>query len=335
MVDEVENTPLAGDEKQTRYENEEKAALAQLRGRRGLIPRIYKHVRRWFVGYDVPREARDDWLRVKYAFDRLKSRLLNGGSVTAQQIDNLAFACACLNEARETTDLYEAWRNINQASETLCHVGDDEEQAFLLQRFKAWEPILQTELLKIYKPDTTDEMKENRQSSNSACCELTIHSQHWQLVNQSNSLRIKLRSRLAWIMMIVVLIAVAAATILHTRHGLKNEIDYPFIWVSVFGLLGGALSAFLSARNLRPTAVDYRSTIGQVILRLALGAGGAFVLYSALIFPDFLKEELANTIKLLPGVILLGVVGGFSERLFKGMIEQFEARVLPNRQPPG
>ena len=90
----------------------------------------------------------------------------------------------------------------------------------------------------------------------------------------------------------------------------------------MLGLFGGALSVLLSARDRKVTAITYGQTKSHIIMRLLLGAAGAYVMYVLVSLPGLVGEKVYGYLNKPQGFIALGIVAGFSERLFKETLEK-------------
>ena len=90
----------------------------------------------------------------------------------------------------------------------------------------------------------------------------------------------------------------------------------------MLGLFGGALSVLLSARDRKVTAITYGQTKSHIIMRLLLGAAGAYVMFVLVSLPGLMSKEVFGYLQKPQGFIALGIVAGFSERLFRNTLEK-------------
>jgi hypothetical protein len=336
----------------TTYEQLEEEKYKELRRHRGWLRRITGGIVGW-ISPGIASEARDDWLRVQRSLDMVRARLFDNGTVSNIEAHQLAIASAYLKLARKARDLPETWDFINQASEVMCQLADDSEKQALFERLAAWEPNLEVWLEELYeKKKVTDAFHEKReQSKNEPCRALTIHSQQWQLINQWVWFSRKLWTLACCILTVALVLAIIAAEIHWKPNGAADQqhaataeadaevigkgtqdIENPFLWISVLGLFGGALSALLSAIARKVTAVTYAQSRTQVVIRLLLGASGAFVMYTLISMPGLVNEPVAKYLGSMPGFLALGILSGFSERLYKRALNRLASQ-FPTTAP--
>ena len=106
---------------------------------------------------------------------------------------------------------------------------------------------------------------------------------------------------------------------------LKDSMGYATI--ALIGLFGGALSALLKSREKKVTAVTFGISKSQVYMRLLLGASGAFVIFVLMSLPGFVDQKLVEYFASPAGFIALGIISGFSERLFLTSLDKLDAAV--------
>lgn len=337
------------------YETIEKDRIREIRRQKGGLRRFFDAPLRW-LSPGVAYEARDDWLRLENHYDTIKARLLDSGA-SPETLHQLATANAYLEITRSTRDLAETWALVNQAGEILCKLGNDEEKTALVQRMENWRPLLDSRLDELYKNESVSKkMNEtlNEQNDPGQC--MAIYSQHWNLINQWISFSQRLWRFAARMLFISLTLAIITAEIISaplgddakdspvtssinaetdsTPPGGKMEsnstvsnkktpvTEHPYLSISLLGLFGGALSALLSASDRRVTAITYRQHRSQILIRLLLGASGAFVIYTLISTPNLFDVELVAFFQYkTEGFLALGVVAGFSEQLFKKTLE--------------
>ena len=341
------------------YEQLEEVKYKDLRRQRGWLRRITGGIVGW-VSPGIASEARDDWLRVQRSLDMVRAKLFDKGTVSGIEAHQLAIASAYLRLARKARDLPETWDFINQASEVICQLADDSDKQALFNRLAAWEPNLEVWLEQLYeKKKVTDAFNEKReQAKNEPCRALTIRSQQWQLINQWVWFSRKLWRLACCVLTVALVLAIVAAEIHWKPNGAAGQqhaataeadsevigeetqgigedaqdIENPFVWISVLGLFGGALSALLSATGRKVTAVTYAQSRTQVVIRLLLGASGAFVMYTLISMPGLVNEPVAKYLGSMPGFLALGIVSGFSERLYKRALNRLASQ-FPTTAP--
>jgi len=330
---EAEERGAAGTGGSPEFEALQTAMIAAIRRHRGPVRGAIDQVQRWFSP-GLAHETHDDWLRLRRAIDHLRARYESRGALTAEIAQQLATAGAYLEIARSTADLAEAWSFVNQASEILCGLVEDQEKPYFLQRLSTWDPILHHWLTELYDDaEVPKGLKKTRDEATEPCHKLAIHAQQWHLINQWISFSRRLW-RLALLILVVALgLAVAVAEHLYeVKAGTPVIVRNPFIWISVLGLFAGALSALLTAGARKVTAITYGQSRSQVFIRLALGASGAFVVYVLVQMPGFLNAPVKQFFGTLEGFIALGIVAGFSERLFKDALDRL-AKQFPTSEP--
>lgn len=312
--------------------------LIELRRQKGWIHWIVTRVFRWFSG-GIAAEARDDWLRVRRKVDAIKARLFEAGGASPEEADYLATASAYLELARYSRDLAEAWGFVNQADEVVCKLTSS--PATQVTRLDSWEPLLAHWLSELYDDkDLVDQLKQCRDGSKTDPCNaISVHSQQWTLINHWISFSRKLWSLGVWILFVALVLAIGVTEIIvppatelppTTVSPTTTEaptttviaIPLPYVTIAVLGLFGGALSALLSARSRKVTAITYGQNKSRIIMRLLLGAAGAYVMYVLVTLPGLMNDKVSGYLTTPQGFIALGIVAGFSERLFQDTLER-------------
>jgi len=307
----------------------EKAKRHEFRRKSGLIRWVTRALAH-LLSSGIAHEVRDDWQRIRQICDVTQARLFRDGAVSADVAHELASASAYLELARETKDLAETWSFVNQAAEILCVFAEPHERDGIVDRFTTLEPSLARWLKELHGDKTiAAEMQKERDAvRDDPCRKVAVHARQWQLVNLWISFTRRLW-RLALIIVVATLIlAIGVAEYLYrpdlaTGDKLTAFTDDPFIWIAVLGLFGGALSAMLTANDRKVTAVTYGQSRSQIFIRLVLGAAGAFVVYILISMPGLFQPDVVNFInEKLVGFLMLGIVAGFSERLFLSALER-------------
>lgn len=300
------------------------------------LKRSFLHlIRRWLshIFHKVyPIEVRDDWLRVATMHRRIVERIFSeakpeGKSVPSKVLDILTISRDCLCAAKNTDLLLDAWRYVNQASESLSFVANEKECAELFERFMEWEPSLQKNLKDIYEKSQEQEFQKNRTNKKTCQEKIRSHSRQWALINQANFFRIRFSMNITIVFLLSLIGMLLASVFIITEQALEKNIDLHYLYIAIYGWFGAALSALLAARELRPSAVTYRTQWFNVFLRLLLGAGGAIVTYVIVTIPGLITTELSESLQNPPGFIAIGIAGGFSERLFRRLLDRVVRQV--------
>ncbi|HYM39481.1 MAG TPA: hypothetical protein VEY12_04960 [Thermoplasmata archaeon] len=96
---------------------------------------------------------------------------------------------------------------------------------------------------------------------------------------------------------------------------------FHFVGAAFLGLFGGALSAYLGARDVVISIPRYQLIVIHTALRMLIGAAGAFVVITAaLALPLGSLSTLVGTNPF--AFVLAGIAAGFSERLFVDTLEK-------------
>lgn len=300
---------------------------------------LVRSIGRWLsciLGKVFPREVRDDWLSVSVMHSRIEERIFSESEasrkdkpVPTEKLNLLAISHDCLCAAKRTHILEEAWCNLNKASETLSAVANRAECSELAERFLEWEPLLDDNLKDIYGIPLAQKFEKNREEKKECSAKIRTYSRQWTLINQANFFRNRL-SRWVTIVFLLSLTVMLLMTALLIKWNPPDEtIRGSYSYIAIYGWFGAALSILLVAREWRPSAVTFRRLWYSLFLRLLLGAGGAFVTYVVVTTPGLLNTPIRESFQKIPGFIALGIAGGFSERLFRGVLEMIEKRIAP------
>jgi hypothetical protein len=106
-------------------------------------------------------------------------------------------------------------------------------------------------------------------------------------------------------------------------------------WLSMplLGAFGGSLSAIVTARKSVVNAVSYRLIVAHLILRVILGAAGAFIVYAVFLWPGLFDQDLVKSVTTDDRLLLpFGIAAGFSERLFVGALEKISDKLSINSE---
>lgn len=331
--------------------------LKELRRQKGWIHWIVTCVFRWFSG-GIAAEARDGWLRVRRNVDTIKAQLFEAGGAAPEDADQLATASAYLELARYSRDLAEAWGCVNQADEVACKLTPSDERATQVTRLEGLEPLLAHWLSELYDDKALVEKFEQRRerSKTDPCDAISVHVQQWTLINHWISFSRRLWRLCVWILFVTLVLAIGVTEIIvqpttgsppatesppttgspPATTGLQKTtvLPLPYVTIAVLGLFGGALSVLLSARDRKVTAITYGQNKSHIMMRLLLGAAGAYVMYVLVSLPDLMNEKVMAYLTEPQGFIALGIVAGFSERLFKETLEKLAKKFPTSDEKP-
>ena len=173
------------------YEDLFKAATRQakksLGRKRGSIAALVVWLKS-LVSPGIASEAHGDWLRVTAELDRRKAKQPD---VSSDEFGTLTRVNAALDLARESRDLAEVWSFINEAELLLSRTAEETDAQRYLTRMLGLEPTLQAMLENIYEHEAA-ELKAKREGAAKVDEKLSMHAQHWHLVNQEISLSVRL-----------------------------------------------------------------------------------------------------------------------------------------------
>lgn len=316
------------------FQKLKKEKIKELKPDCGPIVIVWHWLRRAF-STGLLSEAADDWLAVKLLTHKITS---DKKSLNKENLESLAIVIACLELARKTRDLSEAWSYINRAGAYLSEVADNNDDLDVLRtRMETLQPLLNSLIkelqlipdipvprLKDFAPQKKTNLKENRK--NESFTYLSAQAQKWHLVNQSMVLSTRLWrfSRIVLTVLIIIALGVVVAGTLTWEK--PNYFFFNYLYIALLGMFGAGLSSALSTRQKKVTAITYQQARERIKIRLLLGAGGAFVLYAIAQFPGF-WTDLKSVLDKDPAFIALGVAAGFSERLFINSLELFASKL--------
>ncbi len=198
----------------------------------------------------------------------------------------------CLHKAGRTRNLADAWSFLNTSTAYLIKgVQDKDLQAAsigLLSSDKSlskasFDRIVDTERrwgLSTKEGDTAPRLPDRSQLFS----RLLLRSYVWDVANRRIWLRIRLLRKFGALLLLFLVAAVLlSAAVLRTQF---SPIYVPwYIATPLLGAFGGSLSASIRARKSLVSAVSYRLIITVLLLRMLLGAAGAFIVYIALNWP--------------------------------------------------
>lgn len=117
-------------------------------------------------------------------------------------------------------------------------------------------------------------------------------------------------------------LAIIAAEIIYAEaNPEKTWYYFPFLYISIFGYLGGGISARLIARDLMEKTRSSQVIIVIMRTRMLIGATGAFTIYAFFgsgIVSSPIVDLLSESIY---AFIAIGILAGFSEQLFLETLE--------------
>jgi hypothetical protein len=282
-------------------------------------------------------EVRHIWLAnysiLKLAVDGLAATTVRNGN-EEMKTHALTMAADYLCKAGRTRNLADAWSCANLAAAFLIKgVDDDDLKAAsigLLSCDKALSKTACERLEKIEASQGLDKAKKKRTKQPSErgrlFSELILRSYVWDSPNRRTSLRIRLLLQVGVILLFLLVGVVLSA-------GYEESIPW-YIAMPLLGAFGGSLSANITARKSVVDAVSYRLIVTLLVLRMLLGAAGAFVAYVVFQWPGLFNTGLVDLIKDGKGPVFLalGIASGFSERLFVGALEKISDKLSINSE---
>jgi hypothetical protein len=324
---------------------------------RGWIRRTTWYIQQWFFVGPRAEIAHDGQVVNQFA-ERIKQRLAKKEEVSDIDKDNLVDVLALLECAKTEPDFGQAWSYINCADATLpLIISPDELNACTVRLEKAdrrlpddyksallgtdnailfgavtqWmeehnaDHALRKQIL-----DAFEKISEATAPPAPSGTKMRYHlyagqlvrAMLWNSINRQISLKLSLwrsiRNRLVFALL-AFLGAVALWAVGHEKPFWPTVT--PFVEIALLGFFGGMLSAFLTARDADVDIPSYELIRSRTSLRMLLGAAGALVVYSVglWLFSEKLQNLLETNLFVFTSV---GIVSGFSERLFIDTLEK-------------
>jgi hypothetical protein len=157
----------------------------------------------------------------------------------------------------------------------------------------------------------------------------------WNGVNRKISLKLSLWASIRRGLLSALLAlftAIALWTYQHQHQDCPWDKLLSFVEIGLLGLFGGMLSAFLTAREEDVNVPSYQVVVSRTKLRMLLGAAGAVVMYGVGL--RLLSEKLQALIETdLFAFMTVGIVAGFSERLFIDTLERAASNLHTSGSP--
>jgi hypothetical protein len=155
----------------------------------------------------------------------------------------------------------------------------------------------------------------------------------WNGVNRKVSLKLALWASIRRGLTFALLALFAAIALWTSCQKTPDwKLALSFVEIAFLGLFGGMLSAFLRARDEDVNVPSYQVVVSRTRLRMLLGAAGAVVMYGVglrLLTEKF--QVLINTD--LFAFLTVGIVAGFSERLFIETLEKAASNLHTSGSP--
>jgi hypothetical protein len=155
----------------------------------------------------------------------------------------------------------------------------------------------------------------------------------WNGVNRKVSLKLSLWGSIRRGLTFALLALFAAIAMWTSCQKIPDwKLALSFLEIAFLGLFGGMLSAFLKARDEEVNVPSYQVVVSRTRLRMLLGAAGAVVMYGVGL--RLLTEKLQVLINTdLFAFLTVGIVGGFSERLFIETLEKAASNLHTSGSP--
>ncbi len=286
---------------------------------------------------------------------------VQGNPAQNLEVVTVAQAIACLDAARETRSFASQWLYVNTADELLPLVAPEEDLELVANRLGAWDASLPPGPKKVLdgtgmvpqvaqmrtawkesraapapggpppapaaphpapppaaapsKPVTTAEFRTSLHNLQQ------VRAQCW---NEANHQIAFMGSLWLWAGL-GVFVALAISVFIAERWAWitagDEDLRFRFLSAALLGFFGGALSAFLSARDKVVAIPKYQLLAIYSITRMLIGAAGSFVVVlSILAFP---LGELTTLVRdNILAFLIVAIAAGFSERLFVDALEK-------------
>jgi hypothetical protein len=293
-------------------------------------------------------EVAHDWLTVYSQAEAAIEQLLSKPEVDDSDIYTLATIRAYLELAKHERDFAQAWTYINLADAYLPLVVEKEEVIACCERLRMIDECLPekvknqlftsidraTDIQEFLRQETFLDKRELHAMRHKTHSEQIIRAHLWNVANRTVSLKLSAWRALGFWLFCGLVVAVCIATEMTTDISggyivhLKAYLTSTLTQVTLLGFFGGGLSAFLTARQKAISVPNFEEIKVYTLLRMLLGAAGAFVFYVVIQWPGLLAQPLYNEIKTNPYIIIsLGIIAGFSERLFINTLEKITEKL--------
>jgi hypothetical protein len=334
-----------------------------LEKKRGWVNRLIFRLRRWF-SRGPRREIYHDWLFAHTFYHRTLQSLgaKAENAVTAKEKSVLATIYAYLELASCEKNFAHCWSYVNLAITHLALVVEEED----LLSFTYY--LTEDDKKEIAKKDNThlaedlDDNKLNAKLKNSVGINLDKKQLHltvnldplcpqgksidrnrlhallakesydWNEKNSEISLKLSLWKSVGSWFFFSLLCAVFIAENIALTLNLKLLFPYSYGAIAVLGFFGGGLSSLLKVREAVVNIPNSALIRAHTILRMLLGAAGAFVVYVIVQWQPL--QEISGAIATNPAFFLtLGITAGFSERLFINALEKISENLSEKKTP--
>lgn len=309
--------------------------LLRIRENRGIINRIFHNIRNFFTA-GPRREVYHDWLfAFSFYYKTIKSFCEREKHETSVEVrSTLATVLAYLILAKSERDFAYAWSYVNLAITHLSLVVEEED-------LESFTPFLKGEYrrspdnkkdeskVRMGKEERKEEKKPSQSGEDSEGFYGTVEpldrnqihsgllkeSHRWNEINCQTSFKLSLlKSVGAWLffsLVATIFISEQISRIFQPNVIFRNQ----YMMIAILGFFGGGLSAFFTARKAVINLTNSAMVRLLTILRMLLGAAGSFVVYVILQWQP-LKEISVALSNNHAAYITIGIVAGFSERLF-------------------
>lgn len=285
----------------------------------------------WLADYSILKKT-VDVLVPPTELHTLPSPITEDGTTRAQ-IQALACASDYLLKAGRSWDLADGWSFLNLATAFLVRgVDEDDLEAASIGLLSCDRALSKTASNRVHEMEKLhgllDEGKKPRgkpPDRGRLFDKLMLRSYVWDGSNRRISMRTCL---LLWVGLILFVLLAAVAWMV---YGVTSDSRY--VAMPLLGLFGGGLSATIRARKSAVDALSFRIILVQVLVRMIIGAAGAFVVYIALRWPGLFADQLVRTVMdNYYALVGLGIAAGFSERLFVGALEKIARKLSINSE---
>lgn len=319
-------------ELQEKIVEDSRQILQRIGENRGIVNRIFHKIRSVF--YAGPRrEIYHDWLFAFSFYYRIIKSLSDRGEekISVEEKSTLATVLAYLILAKSERDFACAWSYVNLAITHLTLIVEESDLASFTHFLESDSqkslhekkngPVCQSGVEKRTKKSPSGgeseegrgpDQKLDRQRIHAG---LLIESHRWNGINCQTSFKLSLlKSVGVWLFLSLattILIAEYISSYFQPAVLFRNQ----YVMIAVLGFFGGGLSAFFTARKAVINLTNSAMVRLLTILRMLLGAAGSFVVYVMLQWQPLTEISQALS-RNHAAYITIGIVAGFSERLF-------------------